>query len=41
VIGRFHTYTDRIAADALATTHLVAPFFRTMVGTDAYTDQLW
>ena len=41
VIGRFHTYTDRIASDALAITHLVAPFFRTMVGTDTYTDQLW
>ncbi|MFN8625694.1 MAG: hypothetical protein U0587_06910 [Candidatus Binatia bacterium] len=41
VIGRFHAYTDRIAGEGRAAAHLVAPFFRTKVGTDAYTDQLW
>ena len=34
-------YTDAIEADGLATTRLVAPFFRTVVGTDRYADQLW
>ena len=34
-------YTDAIAAADLATTRLVAPFFRTVVGTDKYVDQLW
>ena len=32
---------DRIEAAGLARTHLVAPFFRTVIGTDTYTDQLW
>ncbi len=34
-------YTDAIEADDLATVHLVAPFLRTVVGTDRYADQLW
>ncbi len=34
-------YTDAIEAADLATVHLVAPFFRTVVGTDKYADQLW
>ena len=34
-------YTDAIEAADLATTRLVAPFFRTVVGTDTYVDQLW
>jgi hypothetical protein len=34
-------YTDAIEADDLASTRLVAPFFRTVVGTDRYADQLW
>ncbi len=34
-------YTDAIEAADLATVHLVAPFFRTVVGTDKYVDQLW
>jgi hypothetical protein len=29
------------AAAGLADVHLVAPFFRTIVGTDAYVDELW
>jgi hypothetical protein len=34
-------YTDALAADDLATVHLVAPFFRTVVGTDRYVEELW
>ena len=34
-------YADAIEADDLATVRLVAPFFRTVVGTDRYVDQLW
>jgi hypothetical protein len=34
-------YTDAIEADSLAVTRLVAPFFRTQVGTDKYVDELW
>jgi hypothetical protein len=41
VVDRLHAYTDAIEADGLATVRLVAPFFRTVIGTDTYTDQLW
>jgi hypothetical protein len=34
-------YTDAIDAGGLATTRLVAPFFRTVVGTDRYVEELW
>jgi hypothetical protein len=34
-------YTDAIEGDSLAITRLVAPFFRTAVGTDKYVDELW
>jgi hypothetical protein len=34
-------YTDTITDTGLARVHLVAPFFRTHVGTDKYTDDLW
>jgi hypothetical protein len=34
-------YTDAVEAAGLATTRLVAPFFRTVVGTDRYVDQIW
>ncbi len=34
-------YTEALAGDGLATVHLVAPFFRTVVGTDRYVDELW
>jgi hypothetical protein len=34
-------YTEALAADGLADVHLVAPFFRTVPGTDRYVDQLW
>ena len=36
-----HRYTDAIEAADLATVHLVAPFFRTVVGTDKYVNDLW
>jgi hypothetical protein len=41
VIDRFRAYTDAVTADGLGTVRLVAPFFRTVIGTDTYTDQLW
>jgi hypothetical protein len=34
-------YTERIEAAQLADVLLVAPFLRTVVGTDTYVDQLW
>ena len=40
-LERFRRYTDRLDADGLADTLLVAPFLRTVVGTDTYVDQLW
>ena len=35
------SYTDAVEAADLATVRMVAPFFRTKVGTDAYVDDLW
>jgi hypothetical protein len=40
-VGALREYTTAIEDAGLADTHLVAPFFRTVVGTDTYTDQLW
>ena len=40
-LPRFRAYTDRLEADGIADTRLVAPFLRTVVGTDTYVDQLW
>jgi hypothetical protein len=40
-LAGLRAYTDGIEAAGLADTRLVAPFFRTHVGTDAYVDQLW
>ena len=40
-LAQVRGYTDAIAAAGLATLHLVAPFLRTVVGTDTYVDQLW
>lgn len=34
-------YTDAIERAAVATTRFVAPFHRTVVGTDRYVDELW
>jgi hypothetical protein len=41
VLDRVRTYTDAIERDGLASVRLVAPFFRTVIGTDTYTDELW
>ncbi|MBV9291831.1 MAG: hypothetical protein JO222_05215 [Frankiales bacterium] len=40
-LPRFRSYTDRLDADGLADTLLVAPFLRTDVGTDRYVDEIW
>jgi hypothetical protein len=40
-LDRFHRYTDAVAAQGLGDVHLVAPFFRTVIGTDKYVDELW
>lgn len=40
-LARVRTYTDAISTQGLADVHLVAPFIRTVVGTDRYVDQLW
>jgi hypothetical protein len=40
-LDRFRTYTSGVEQAGLAETRLVAPFFRTVVGTDTYVDQLW
>jgi hypothetical protein len=40
-LDRFHRYSDAIDSTGLARTRLVAPWFRTVLGTDTYTDQLW
>jgi hypothetical protein len=40
-LAPLRAYTDAIAADGLAAVRLAAPFFRTVVGTDTYVDQLW
>ena len=40
-LDRFRTYTDAVEKAGLADVLLVAPFFRTVVGTDTYVDQLW
>ena len=40
-LDRLHAYTDAVAEAGLADVHLVAPFFRTVVGTDTYVDELW
>jgi hypothetical protein len=39
-LERVRTYT-KAAEAAGATTHLVAPFFKTVVGTDRYVDEIW
>ncbi|HEX3825177.1 MAG TPA: hypothetical protein VHV79_11995 [Mycobacteriales bacterium] len=40
-LEKFGHYTDRVAADGIADTALVAPFLRTVVGTDTYLDEIW
>jgi hypothetical protein len=41
VVPAMQAYTKAVEDQGLATTRLVAPFFRTVVGTDTYVDQLW
>ncbi len=36
-----HDYTQAVEGAGLADTRLVAPFVRTVIGTDTYVDQLW
>jgi hypothetical protein len=40
-LERFRRYTEGVAAAGIADTALVAPFLRTVVGTDTYVDQIW
>lgn len=40
-LDRMRAYTDGVEAAGLAKVQLAAPFLRTVVGTDKYTDQLW
>ena len=40
-LPRVRAYTDRIVAEDLAAVRLVAPFVKTVVGTDTYVDELW
>jgi hypothetical protein len=40
-VDRVRAYADAVEASGLATAHLVAPFLRTVVGTDTYVDQIW
>ena len=40
-VTRMHDFTEAVSVDGLATAHLVAPFYRTVVGTDRYVDELW
>lgn len=41
VLDRVRTYTDAIEGSGVADVRLVAPFFRTVLGTDTYVDELW
>jgi hypothetical protein len=38
---RFVDYAERLEASGLGRVTSAAPFFRTDVGTDRYTDELW
>lgn len=40
-LPRFRHYSDALASHDEADTALVAPFLRTVVGTDTYVDELW
>ena len=40
-VERVRAYTAAVERAGLATTRLAAPFFRTVVGTDKYADELW
>ena len=38
---RFRAYADAVEGSGKAKVLFAAPFYRTVVGTDTYTDQLW
>ena len=38
---RFLDYVERVNASGLAKVVFAAPFHRTIIGTDTYTDELW
>jgi hypothetical protein len=40
-LARVRSYTDAVESRGAATLRLAAPFFRTIVGTDTYVDELW
>jgi hypothetical protein len=40
-VSRVRAYTDAVDRSGIAEVLLAAPFLRTVVGTDTYTDQLW
>jgi hypothetical protein len=40
-LDRVHRYTEGIEREGLADIKLVAPWFATKIGTDAYVDELW
>ncbi len=40
-VDRLHRYTDAVEQAGVGDVRLVAPFFRTVVGTDRYVDELW
>lgn len=40
LVDKVKAYTDAVESAGLATTRLVAPFYRTVVGTDRYVDEL-
>ena len=40
-MDRLHAYADAVKAAGIAELSLCAPFRKTIVGTDTYTDQLW
>jgi hypothetical protein len=40
-LSTLRDYTKAVEAGGLATVRLVAPFHRTVIGTDRYVDELW
>jgi hypothetical protein len=40
-LPKLREYTDAIERDGIGAVRLVAPFYRTVIGTDRYVDELW
>jgi hypothetical protein len=40
-VDRMHAYTEAVESAGIADVRLAAPFFKTVVGTDTYIDQIW